>query len=168
MLTYAIFSKADTQTFLAGLGGATYLGIFIAGIFLSMAATAPLAVGLFFSLHPESLLLAIILGSLGSVLGDLFIITLMQVSFQDECKHLRKTKSMKKMQEKIKQTLPTYVHEYVPYILAGLIIVSPIPDEIGLGFLGGVTHFKILPFSVISFVLHGVFVSILVLSGAAF
>jgi uncharacterized membrane protein YdjX (TVP38/TMEM64 family) len=135
------------QDVLLSLG---FLGVFILGIFYSYGFTAAPATALLLVIaKDQNILLAGLIGGLGSLFADLTLFTLIRTSFRDEIKKLSQERCVKKLGRMVPRTLRKYL---VP-VLAALIIASPLPDEIGVCMLATT---KISPrvFSLLSYCLN--------------
>jgi len=60
----------------------------------------------------------------------------------DEFKRLEKTKIIKDIREEMKIHLSHKIRSYLLYALAGIVIASPLPDEVGVTMLAGLTSIK--------------------------
>jgi len=154
ILAYIIFRNPNIQSFVSGLGNLKYLGIFIAGMLFSFGFTSPFAAGFFITLNPENILLTGIIGGVGALLSDLLIFSLIKLSFKDEFERLEKTKIIKDIKKEIEQDFGKKIKVYLMYAIAGIMIASPLPDEIGVIMLAGLTKIKVNKLSVISFILN--------------
>ena len=154
VLSYLIFRTPIFIDSLSNLGKLSYLGIFFAGILFSFGFTVPFAIGLFLTIPVDNILLAATIGGLGSVISDLFILIVIQRLFKKEIKQFRKTKLMRKWEKIINNQKGFILKNYLPYAFTAVIIASPIPDEIGISLLAGITDLKKSIFSLVSFALH--------------
>ena len=154
VLSYLMFRNPSISSYLSHLGGLGYLGIFIGGILFAFGFTAPFSVGLFISLNPTNIWIAGIIGGFGALISDLLIFKFIKISFKDEFNRLRKTKTLKGIGLLIQKSFGEKIKVYVMYAFVGILIASPLPDEIGVIMLAGLTkiNFKIL--AIISFILN--------------
>jgi hypothetical protein len=164
VLAYFIFSNPSITFALSHIKGFEYLGAFIGGLLFSYGFTTPFAIGLFISIEPSNIPLAATLGGIGALFSDLVIFAIVKKSFMNEFREIENCKPVKLFERKIKSNLSKRVQLYLLYVTAGLVIASPLPDEIGVGILAGIGHIKPAAFSVISFVFNtlGVLVILLV------
>jgi hypothetical protein len=111
-----------------------WLGSFIAGLFFtSIFTTAPAIVALGEISQVSSILFVAFFGACGAVVGDLIIFKFVKDRFSDDLMELVKLrKEGRKI--KIKNNLPIF--KWFSFFIGGLIIASPLPDELGIGFLG--------------------------------
>jgi len=156
VITYFVFKIPSVSQFVSNLSfdSLGYFGIFIAGVLFSLGFTAPFAVGFFLILNPSNLWLAAIVGGLGSLVSDLSIFEFDKLSFADEFKKINKSKLSKKLNLLIKNLLGKKASIYFTYFIACIFIASPLPDELGVTMIEGLTKINVKIFILISFILH--------------
>jgi hypothetical protein len=159
---YYVFTKPQVIDFISGLQKLSYPGIFLSGIFLVFGFTAPFSIGFFLNVEVDSIILAALIGGIGGMFADLFIFKMIRFSFMDELKELEKTKTLQKIEKIVKNNRHIRLKHYLLYLFSGLMIASPLPDEIGVSILAGLTTVKPLKLALISFALHtGVILSLI-------
>lgn len=163
VLVYFLFRNTGISGWISSLSRFNYLGSFISGILISFGFSAALGVGFFIALIPENIILVAVLGGLGAMIGDLIIFKSIKFSFMDEFKKLEKTPAIRKIEEIVKGKKHVIVWHYLLYIFAGIILATPVPDEIGVAMLAGLTTIKPLNLAVISFAVHAVAIFLLLL-----
>ena len=151
LLAYILFKSHKEWAFLSivstwGLPGAFLLGMFYAYGFTSAPATALLLL----TAKQYPIFVAGLLGGLGALIGDLVIFSLVRASFADEFHML----SQERLVKAGTALVPKKVRKFLLPILAGVIISSPLPDEIGVILLAGSTRLSTKWFSLISFILN--------------
>ena len=169
VLAYFVFSDAKVQVLVDKLGNYSYLGSFIAGIFFSFGFLAPFAVGFFVTLKIESINQIIInamVGGLGAMIADLAIFRIIKFSFMNEFRRLEKTKSILEINNLFHKGLIHKIRIYLLYVFAGVVIASPLPDEIGVSMLAGLTKIKINNLGIISFILNTIGIIVLIFLGS--
>jgi hypothetical protein len=114
-------------------------------------------------LNPENILLCALLGGLGALLTDLLIFRFVRISFEKEFEEMERTKFAMHFNRVVDRALGHEIKAYIMYSLIGLFIVSPLPDEVGVVLLAGLTKVNQKIFGVMSLVLH--FLGILILLG---
>jgi hypothetical protein len=154
IISYFIFKNNSIAFFIENLQGYSYIGIFIAGMLLAMGFSAPFAVGFFIVSHPENLILATVIGGIGASISDLLIFKFIRFSFMNEFNELKKTSAIKKIREIFNNSLSIRIRHYFLYVFAGIMIATPLPDEIGVSMLAGLTTIKQKVLAIISFILH--------------
>lgn len=156
ILTYFIFKIPGVSQFVSSFsfGSLGYFGIFIAGILFSFGFSAPFAVGFFLILNPTNLWLAAIVGGLGSLVSDLSIFEIDKLSFEGEFRKINKSKLSKRLNLLVKNLLGKKGSNYLAYFIACVFIASPLPDEVGVTIIEGLTKINVKIFTLISFVLH--------------
>ena len=157
------------EQFGESLVGHGYLAIFLAGVLLSFGFTAPFAVGLLLAIaHDVSIYPAAALGGFGAFLSDLFIFEFVRFSFHDEIHKLKSTRPYKLIHGLIHHDrVPPAVRMYLLWSVAGLIIASPFPDEIGITLISSVTSLDTKRFAALCFVLNTLGAFVLLAIGKA-
>ena len=163
VLSYYIFKNPQVDNFVAGLNNWSYLGIFIAGMLFSFGFTTPFAIGFFIILNPENIILTGLLGGFGALISDIFIFKFIRFSFLDEFNRLEHTKIIKKISHLIENNFGHKISIYLLYIFAGIIIASPLPDEVGVMMFAGLTKIKPLLFVTLSFIFNSLGIMLLLL-----
>lgn len=161
ILAYIVFTNSKTLNFISQLDNLKYLGSFIAGIFFAFGFTAPFSTGFFIVSNPDNIFLAAFIAAIGAVLADLTIFAIIKVSFMKEFLRLEHTAPVKEFRILIKHEFSHKIRVYLLYIFAGILIATPLPDEIGIIMLSGLTHVRGKFIALTSFILH--FLSILIL-----
>lgn len=162
-IAYYLFTIPVVKEFFNGLGLIGYVGIFIAGIMYSFGFTAPFSVGMFAAIPLTNIYLAAFVGGLGSLCTDLFIFTVIKLSFMDEFDRLQKTKPMKTFEHLVNKSISHRLKVILLYAIACFIIASPLPDEIGVSILAGLTALRTRALISISIVLNTVGIGIVLL-----
>jgi hypothetical protein len=158
-----IIALVMTKTnLLSGLLASTeslkYLGSFVAGIFFtSIFTTAPAIVTLGEIAQSNSLFFTAIFGALGAVIGDVIIFRFIRDRLSEHLLELVKHDTASK---RVKALLKLRYFRWFTFFAGGLIIASPLPDEIGIGLLG-FSKMKIKTFVPISFIFN--FLGILII-----
>ena len=158
---YYLFTQPGVQNIIFGLNKSSYLGIFIAGILIVFGFSSSFSIGFFILAKPENLLLAILIGGVGAVVGDLLIFKAIKFSFMDEFKELEKVEIIKVIKKAIKHNKNILIRHYLLYVFAGIIITSPLPDEIGISMLAGLTTIKASTIALMGFILHSLAISLI-------
>ncbi|OGH69136.1 MAG: hypothetical protein A2754_02540 [Candidatus Magasanikbacteria bacterium RIFCSPHIGHO2_01_FULL_47_8] len=111
-----------------------FLGSFVAGIFFtSVFTTAPAIVTLGEIARVNTLFGTAFLGALGAVVGDLIIFRFVRDRFAEHFLELMKHNGSWK---RARVLLKLKFFRWLTFFVAGLIIASPLPDELGIGLLG--------------------------------
>ena len=110
------------------------LGSFIAGIFFtSVFTTAPAIVTLGEIAQNNSIISVAVLGSIGAVIGDLVIFYFFRDRFTE---HIMELVQHQGIGKRIKVLLKQKSFRWLTFFVGGLIIASPLPDELGISLLG--------------------------------
>ncbi|MBN2014866.1 MAG: hypothetical protein JW778_06765 [Candidatus Altiarchaeota archaeon] len=137
--------------FLMSLG---YIGTFLGGIFYAYGFTAAPATAVLLVLAKEQcLVLAVLVGGLGAVLSDLLIFSFIRYSFMDEIEELEKEKIVKYIEKEEKIIFGHYYKHIFP-ALAGFLIASPLPTELGVVMMTSVKEISLKKFTIIAYLLH--------------
>lgn len=165
IISYYIFQNLTITNEISKLNELSYLGIFIAGIFIAFGFSAPLAVGFLVVSHPQNIFLAALVGGCGAFISDYTIFKLIKFSFLNEFNSLKK-ETIKKIREITHQNIKIKIKHYILYLFAGILIATPLPDEIGISMLAGLTTIKPKIFAIMSFLLHTFFIFLLLLASS--
>ena len=154
ILAYFLFQNDRVLYFVSKLESLSYLGIFIAGILVAIGFTAPFAIGFLVVIEHSNILLSSIIAGLGASIGDILIFKIIRFSFLNEFKEIEKTKTVSKIRKIFREDFSVRVRHYFLYIFAGIFLASPLPDEVGVTLLAGLTTIKQKTLWIISFLLH--------------
>jgi uncharacterized membrane protein YdjX (TVP38/TMEM64 family) len=126
-----------------------WLGSFIAGMFFtSIFTTAPATVALGEIAHANSIFATAFLGALGAVTGDMIIFRFMKDRVSDHLAELARQNIKGGM---IRSILELKFFRWFTFLLAGLVIASPLPDELGVSLLG-LSKMRTSSFMILSFI----------------
>lgn len=151
LIAYLLFNGRTNPEFHAFIASLGLFGTFLTGILFTYGFTAAPATVIFLILAKEqNILLAGLIGGLGALLGDLFIFNFIRYSFKDEVRKLYREKVVMYINHKT----PNLLKRYLLPVVAGFIIASPLPDEIGVTMLAASKSISAKVFSVISYVLN--------------
>ncbi len=160
---YYIFSRPFMHNFLNSFKELGNLGILLSGALTAIGFTAPFGIGFLTSIGKEKILFAAIIASIGATIADLIIFKTVKFSFLDEFKKLENTPVIKEIKHLVKKHKHLAINHYLLYIFAGILLATPLPDELGISMLAGLTTIKPIKLSVICFLLHGAFISLILL-----
>ena len=176
-VAYYILRSEQVVSFIQGFGNLGYPAAFIAGLFFSYGITiAPATVALFNLGQTLNPFLIAQIGAIGTVISDYIIFKFVRDRLLDEIKTLSKevrtlTKPVSSLffWEEFRVRLwravsHSKVWQMMIPVIAGLIIASPLPDEIGVALFGAV-KFDTKKFVVIAYLLN--FVGILIIASSA-
>lgn len=143
VIAIVVFSTPSLKQTAIDLEQSGYFGVFLTGILYGINLTAATATAIFFDL-PDQLnpWLAAAVGGLGALAYDLTVFSLFRRN------------SHAKWIEELKHKLPGHERRLPAWMLpliGGIIIASPLPDELGVGFLGS-SSVRPWRFMLISFV----------------
>ncbi len=138
-----------------------YFGTFLSGVFFAYGFTAAPATAILLILAKEqNIVIAGLLGGLGALFGDLLIFKFIRAGFSDEIDRI----SNERLFVVIHNAIPLWMRCFVLPVIAGFIIASPLPDEIGVALLASVKKISVRLFCLLSFVLNtaGIFVVLII------
>src|SRR3989344_230450 len=119
---------------LAMADGLKMIGTVLVGMFFTSVFTvAPAAVALGKIAQTNSALHTAIFGALGAALGDLIIFLFIKDRFAKDIAELMRKRSC---DQKLKIILHRKFFRWLTFIMGGIIIASPLPDELGIGLMG--------------------------------
>jgi len=160
-LAYYVFTRPFISEWIELFKKLGNFGIFISGILTGLGFTAPFGFGLIIKINPENILLASLLAGLGATIADLMIFKIIKLSFMDEFKRLEKTRLIQEIEHIVNKKKLVLVRHYLLYVFAGIMLITPLPDEIGVSMLAGLTTIKPLKLAIIGFILHSLAIFIL-------
>ena len=138
---------------LAATNGISFLGTFIAGIFFtSIFTVAPAVAALSVIAQTGDLLPIALIGGAGAVIGDLIIFRFVKDRFS---KDLLIILGEHRFEQRLKALLKLSFLRWFLFLLGGLIIASPLPDELGVSLLG-FAKMRTFWFIPLSFILNSV------------
>ena len=163
VIAYLIFTGRDFSPFHNFLFSLGYFGTFLAGILFTYGFTAaPATVILLILAKEQNILLAGFIAGFGALVGDLIIFKFIRYSFSDEIEKMSKDKAITRLSTKI----PILKKYFIP-VLAGFIIASPLPDEIGVSLLAASRSISTKVFAILSYILNTSGIFIILLIGSA-
>ncbi|KND48154.1 MAG: hypothetical protein AB201_00975 [Parcubacteria bacterium C7867-006] len=135
VLIALILIKTDILSgFLDSTSSFKFLGSFIAGMFFtSVFTTAPAIATLGEIAQHDSVFVTAIFGAMGAVIGDIIIFQFIRdelaVHFVEIIKH-------NSLWKRFHTLFRLKYFRWFTFMLGGIIIASPFPDELGIGLLG--------------------------------
>jgi hypothetical protein len=143
---YLIVRTGALSSFVSLSQGMVIIAAFVAGIFFtSMITAAAAAVALATLGGTENIWLISFIGALGAVCGDMILFLFIRDTITEDLKAVIKSTTLKR--------LTSYLHggffRWIAPIIGGIIIASPLPDEVGLALMGmsKVRSYYVIPLS---------------------
>lgn len=164
VLAYALFSNQEFTSKIP-LTSTGYLTTFIGGILIAFGFTAPFGFGFLINASPQNLIIGALIAGVGATLSDLLIFKFIKFSFMNEFEEIKKTKTLKKIKHIVTKNKSLLIKHYLIYVFAGIMIATPLPDEIGISMLAGLTTVKAKKLAIISFILHSLFILLILYLG---
>jgi hypothetical protein len=132
-----ILSSPAVVSLLSKAGEWGYFGAFVTGAFYTYSISSPPAAATFFVIsHGLNPFIAAALGGLGAMFGDLIIFKFIKTEILPEARLLAKDLKIPRIKS---HKLIHLIHKIAPFI-AGFIIASPLPDEIGAAMFGAIEY----------------------------
>ncbi len=143
---------------LASTEGMGFLGAFVAGMFFtSLFTTAPAIAALGEISLVQGIFSTAVFGALGSVVGDLIIFRFVRDRFSG---HITEMLAHQSSWRRLHLLFKRRVFRWVTLLVGGIILASPLPDELGITVLG-FSKIRMGYFAELSFVFN--FLGILVI-----
>jgi uncharacterized membrane protein YdjX (TVP38/TMEM64 family) len=119
------------------LGKLKYLGAFLGGLLFVSTFTIPIGAMILITLAKSlSPILLILIAGIGAVLGDLIIFQLVKNSIQEEIEPVYDEVEKLVGKNHLRKILHTKYFAWTLPVVGTLILVSPLPDELGLSLMG--------------------------------
>jgi hypothetical protein len=152
ILVAVILVKTNTLTdIINSTQNSGILGSFIAGAFFtSIFTTAPAIVALAGIAGKTSILLTAFFGAIGSVCGDLIIFRFIRDRLSEHLVVLIEHDSTWK---RLRSLFKFRYFRWITFLMGGLVLASPFPDEIGISLLG-FSKMRVKMFVVVSFIFN--------------
>lgn len=151
------------HNFLISLG---YWGTFLAGIFYAYGFTAAPATAVLLVLATEQqFFISVLVAGIGALISDVLIFTFIRHSFTDEIENLKNESLIRRIDTVLRKVCGR-IYAYLLPILAGILIASPLPTEIGVTILSSIKHISIRKFMIIAYVLHTLGICIVLTIGS--
>lgn len=151
-LAYVLYQVGMFEWLDGRLHGFGYMGAFAAGLLFSYGFTTPFAIAAFIAMaHEVNPFIAAPIAGIGALISDFVIFELLRVSFfGDELERLRHASIIDRIHRALHHdTTPEIIRRWSLWALAGVVIASPLPDEIGVALLSGTTKINERAFAVI-------------------
>lgn len=146
------------EGFLASFSGFESIGSLIAGLFFtSIFTTAPAIVTLGEIAKYGSIINTAFFGAIGAVLGDMIIFQFVRDRLSE---HFTELMKHEKWWKRVHTIFKLRYFRWFTFLLGGIILASPFPDELGISLLG-MTKMKTRQFVQVSFVFN--FIGILII-----
>lgn len=163
IIAYILFSEKDLLHLRDILKPLGYFGAFLIGTLFTYGFTSGPATALFLVMAKDlNILLAGMIGGFGALCSDFIIFKFIRSSFSDEIKKL----SREKLIIAIGKSIPHLIKRYVIMALAGFIIASPLPDELGVILCAASKRISIKWFALVSYIMNTIGIIVILLIGS--
>ena len=164
--SYLLYDQGAFDALPSLLHGHGYISMFIAGMLFSFGFTTPFAIAMFLAMADlVNPFYGAIVGGVGAVASDTFIFEFVRFSFADELHRLKQCRLCRWVRDRIHhENIPERIRQYILWSMAGLVIASPLPDELGVTLLSGFTELKERPFMMICYAFNtlGIFAVLMI------
>lgn len=155
VVAFALFQDQGVQSYFHGLGDLGYVSAFFGGMMFAFGFGAPFGVALLATIADDvNILVAAAVGGVGALVSDYLLFKFIRMTFQDEIDKFRDSKAFALFNGLVMRRMPPRFAYYLSIGVAGLIIASPLPDEVGVTLLASITAVRERTFMVISFSLN--------------
>ena len=156
VLAYVLYMQGVFDALPQYLHGYGYISMFLGGLLFSFGFTTPFAIAIFAAMsglvHP---VLGALIGGAGAMMSDMFIFQFVRLSFMDELRRLKASALFRWVRERgHREKVPERIRQYVQWSVAGILIASPLPDELGVSLLSGLTEIKSRPFAIACYIMN--------------
>jgi len=152
---FAVFlvESGTISMILVSVKGLELWGSFVSGMFFTSAFTTPPAIAVLGEIaRAQGIFSTAVLGGAGAVIGDLIIFRFIRDRFS---LHLLELMRQEGVGKKFRELLRLKYFRWFTFLIGGLIIASPLPDELGVSLLG-FSKMKLLWFVSISFIFNSI------------
>lgn len=163
IFTYYLFSTEYINGLITSLNGGGYIYALLFGCLFTFGFSTPISIGFFLSYSPDNILIAALIGGIGAVVSDLTIFKLIKFSFMDEFEQLKKEKSFIKLNNIFRLKISEKIKLYLMFLFAGLIIASPLPDEVGVTMLAGLSKIDVYKLAILGFIFNSIGIYVILL-----
>lgn len=155
LFAYWSFSLETVQSFFHSLGELGYVSAFAGGMLFALGFGAPFGVAILLTIADDvNIWIAGVVAGLGALLSDYLLFRFIRTTFSEEIDRLRKSRPIGLINGFVKGHLPSKVVFYISAGIAGFVIASPLPDEIGVAILSCIADVRERTFAVIAFSLN--------------
>ena len=158
---YILFERGLFDGVFNSFSGLGLFSVFIAGILFTFGFTAPFAVAYFVALNPSNLVFVGLLGGLGALCGDMAIFHFVKFSFTSEFNKLKRERLIGRMRRLFGSGFLGNLGHYLTILFAGFIIASPLPDELGVTLIAGLSKINRFWLGALSFILNTIGIIVL-------
>lgn len=168
-LAYVLYKTGAFHWVEDHLDGASYVSMLLAGFLFSFGFTSPLSAAYFYEVtHVVNPFWAAILAAVGATLSDMSIFQFTKLSFHDEIARLKETRPLLWLNSLFHHDIISHdFRNALRWILACIVIASPLPDEVGMTFVVSFTHLKGWRLTSLCMVLNTIGILFIMLLGRA-
>lgn len=140
-----------------------YFGTFLWGFFYSYGFTSTSATAVLLILSRETnLIIAILVAWLWALISDVLIFLFAKKSLLNEITALKEEKFVIKFRKFLKKTFGLRYKHIMP-VVAGTLIMTPLPTEIWITMLASKNNMSMKRFMIVAYLLHTVWIAIILI-----
>lgn len=167
-LAYGLFQDPGIQEYFHSLKEFGYASAFAGGALFAVGFGAPFGVAILGTIADDvNIVVAGMVGGFGALLSDYLIFKFIKVTFDDEIMRFKDSKAYRLFDGYLIRRMPPKLAFYVAIGIAGFLIASPLPDELGVAMFAGLTTVRERTFAVIAFALNTLGILAILEIGAA-
>lgn len=161
-LFYEWIHSPMINNFLVSLG---YWGTFLWWLFYSYGFTSTSATAILLILSKNtSLILAIITAWIGALISDILLLKFTKNHLLQELTILKEEPYIVKFRSFLKKIF-WFPYKYIMPVVAGILIMSPLPTEIGITILASRKNLSMKTFIIVAYILHTIGITIILIIG---
>lgn len=160
-VAYFMFQDESVQSFFHAMGDLGYASAYFGGVLFAFGFGAPFGVAMLLTIANDlNIYLAAVIGGLGALTSDYLLFKFIKLTFQDEIDRFKGSKAFMTLDVLMRRRMPPKAVLYLSAGIAGFVISSPLPDELGVAMMAGLTKVSTRVFAVLCFALNtaGIFV----------
>lgn len=164
LLAYWLSKSGILEQWVARSEGSEFIAVFLAGIFFTSFSTFPLTLALLNALAetPVPTPAIALLAGLGAMIGDAGLLSTLRASFLDDISAYLVRLTHGAFEVAVGQKLV----KILAFLLGGIVIASPLPDELGLSLMG-IAHIPTRYILLVSYIFNVLGVAAIVLAARA-
>ncbi len=143
-LAYTLYAQGFFDLLPELLNGHGYISMFLGGLLFSFGFTTPFAIAIFIEMADTvNPLWGALIAGFAAMISDMAIFEFVRFSFMDEFHRLNKTSTIRWFRKLFHQeSIPEHIRQYISLSVAGILIASPLPDELGVTLMSSASELK--------------------------
>jgi len=156
VIAYLLYRQGAFAWIETHLDGFSYPSLLLGGALYGFGFTSPLATAYLIAIAGDvSPIPAALIAGIGAGTADFGIAKFVALSFHEEILRFRATRFYERIRALFHhETVPERLRRWWHWLLAAFLIASPLPDEIGITIIAGVTDIDSRKIAVLGYVLN--------------